>query len=76
MKSITLKPRAMTIAEALVELDNALCVVEEEGIYPGVYIASSVCQVNSNKAIVRLLNPTEESIEIANLKRKFTLACI
>jgi len=38
-------------------------------IYPDVYIASSVCQVNSNKTTVILLNPTEESIEITNLKR-------
>ena len=75
MKSITLKPRAMTIAEAWVELDDALCIVEEEEIQPGVYLASSICQVNSNKAIVSLLNPTDESIEI-NLKKKFVLACI
>jgi len=41
----------------------------EEVIYPDVYIASSVCQINRNKAIGILLNPTEESIEITNLKR-------
>jgi hypothetical protein len=29
MKSITLKPQAMTIAEAWVELDDALCIVED-----------------------------------------------
>jgi len=41
----------------------------EEVIYPDVYLASSVCQINSNKAIVILLIPTEECIEITNLKR-------
>jgi hypothetical protein len=63
----------MTVAETWVELDDddddALCIVEEEEVHCGVYMASSVCQVNSNKTIVILLNPTEESIEITNLKR-------
>jgi hypothetical protein len=33
-----------------------------------VYIASSVSQVNSNKAIVSILNPTEVAMEIRDLK--------
>jgi hypothetical protein len=33
-----------------------------------VYIASSLSQVNSNKAIVSILNSTEEAMEIRDLK--------
>ena len=62
MKSVTLKWRTLTIVEAWVELDDAFCIVEEEEICPGMYIASLLSQVNSNKAIVSLL----ESIEITN----------
>jgi hypothetical protein len=38
--------------------------VDKEEIYPGVYIASSLSQVNCNKAIVSILNFTEEAMEI------------
>ena len=75
VKLITLKPRAVTTAEAWTELQDAMCSVEELEIWPGVYIVSSVGPVNINKTTVSLLNPTEESIEATNLKRKFTLAC-
>jgi len=40
----------------------------KEEIYPAVYMASSVSQVNSNKATVSTLNSTEEATEITNLK--------
>jgi hypothetical protein len=67
VKSITPKWRTLTIIEVWVELDDAFCIVEEEEIYPGMYIASLMSQDNISKAIVSLLNPIEESIEITNL---------
>jgi len=40
----------------------------KEEIYPAVHMASSISQVNSNKATVSTLNLTEVAIEITNLK--------
>jgi riboflavin synthase len=63
-----LKPRTETIAAVTVDLDNGLGIVGKQDIYAVVYIASSLSQVNSNKAIVSILNPTEEAMEIRDLK--------
>jgi hypothetical protein len=68
VKPIILKPRTETIAAVKVNLDNGLGIVDKQEIYPGVYIASSLSQVNGNKAIVSILNSTEEAIEIRDLK--------
>jgi hypothetical protein len=68
VKSIIFKPRTETIAEASVDLNEGFGIVEKEEIYPGVYIASSMSQVKSNKAIVSILNANEEAVEITNLK--------
>jgi hypothetical protein len=43
-------------------------ITDKQEIYPGLYISSSLSQVNSNKAIVSILNSTEEAMEIRDLK--------
>ncbi|PNF20391.1 hypothetical protein B7P43_G09709 [Cryptotermes secundus] len=64
---IILKPRTETIAAVTVDLDTGLGIVDKQEIYPGVYVASSLSQVNRNKAIVSILNSTEEAMEIRDL---------
>jgi hypothetical protein len=49
-------------------MDNGLGIVDKQEIYSGVYIGSYLSQVNGNKAIVSILNPTEEAMEIRDLK--------
>jgi hypothetical protein len=40
----------------------------KEEIYPAMYMACSISQGNSNKAIVSTVNSTKEATEIRNLK--------
>jgi hypothetical protein len=61
------KPRTQTMAGVTVDLDNGLGLVDKQEIYPGVYIASSLSQVNSSKAIVSILNSTEGAMELRDL---------
>jgi hypothetical protein len=68
VKSVVVKPRTETIAEAWVDLDDGFGIVEKDEIYPGVYIASSMSPVKSKKAIVSILNSNEEATEITKLK--------
>jgi hypothetical protein len=67
-KPIILKPQTKTIAAVTADLDNGLGIVDKQEIYSGVYIASSLSQVNCNKAIARILNPTEEAMAIRDFK--------
>jgi hypothetical protein len=68
VKPMILKPRAETIAEVCIDLYDGPGIEEKRDIYPGVYVASSVSQVNNHKTIHSILNTTEEAIEIGDLK--------
>jgi hypothetical protein len=67
-KPIILNPPMETIAGATVHLDSGLGILDKQDIYPSVYMASSLSQVNSNKAIVSILNSTDEAMEIRDSK--------
>jgi hypothetical protein len=62
-----LKPRTETIAGVTVYLSNGLGIVDKQDICSSVYMASSLSQVNSNKANVSILNSTDEAMKISDL---------
>jgi hypothetical protein len=72
VKFVILKPRTETVAEAWVDLDDGFGIFEKEEIYSGMYITSSMSQVNRKKAVVSILNANEDAVEITNLKMSAT----
>ena len=69
VNSTILKSGTDMIEEVWVDLDEGFGTSDNEDIYPGVYVASAVSQVNSNTVVISILNSNEETIKVTNLKR-------
>ena len=73
--STTLKPETEMIKEVWVHLDEGFGTFDDEDAFSDVYIASSVFQVNNNRAVIGILNSYKEVIKVTNLKVS-TTQCI
>ena len=66
--STTLRPETEMIKEVWIHWVEGFGTFDEDDIYPGVYITSSVSQVNSKRCVIGILNSIKGIITVTNLK--------